>query len=302
MTDNPVGFIGLGIMGKPMSKNLLKGGYRLVVHNRSPQAVKELVSLGAQAAASPKEVAQRTQIVFTMLPDSPDVEQVVLGAQGIIEGVQGGSLVVDMSTISPQVTRQLAQRLREKGADMLDAPVTGGEAGAIAGTLTIMVGGEEAAFSRALPLLQGMGRKVVRVGSNGMGQTVKLANQIVCGLNLMAMSEGLVFAARAGADLEQVVDIIGSGVGGSWMMQNLAPRAIKGDFAPGFKAKLQLKDLRLALEAAGSLELPLPGTGLVRQFFGSLQAKGHGEEGTQALIRVLEDMGNVLARVPGAPR
>ncbi len=302
MSNNPVGFIGLGMMGKPMAKNLIKGGFRLVAHNRSPQAVDEMVSLGAERAASPKEVAQRAQIIFTMLPDSPDVEQVVVGSQGVIEGTQRGCLVIDMSTISPQVTRHLAQRLREKGADMLDAPVTGGQAGAIAGTLTIMVGGEESSLNRAMPFFQAMGKKIVRVGSNGMGQTVKLANQIVCGLNLMSMSEGLVFAAKAGANLEQVVDIISSGVGSSWMMQNLAPRAIKGDFAPGFKAKLQTKDLRLALEAAGSMELPLPATGLVHQLFVSLQTKGYGEEGTQALVKVLEDMGNVLARVPGASK
>ncbi|GIX06069.1 MAG: tartronate semialdehyde reductase [Candidatus Poribacteria bacterium] len=288
-----VGWIGLGIMGKPMVRNLLNAGYPLVVWNRSRPAVDLAASWGATPANSAKEVAEQCEIVVTMVPDSPDVQQVVLGPNGIYEGIRPGSVYVDMSTISPMVTKRIAAKLAEKGVQMLDAPVSGGDIGAQRGTLSIMVGGPREAFERCLPLFQILGENIVHAGEeNGLGQFVKLCNQTACGLNLLAMVESIALGAKAGLDLEKMLAAITKGAAGSWMLSNLGPKVIAGDWEPGFMVKLQQKDLRLVLEAAASLGLPLPGTALVHQLFRVVEAAGLGEKGTQALAHALERMGN----------
>jgi 3-hydroxyisobutyrate dehydrogenase len=242
-------------------------------------------------------VAERCNTLIIMVPDSPDVEQVILGQNGVLEGVRPGSIVIDMSTISPRVTRELAAKLKEKGAHMLDAPVTGGQRGAIEGTLSIMVGGEKEILERCLPIFQAMGRRVTYMGSNGMGQVTKLVNQILAVINAAGVAEGLVFAAKAGLDLAATIEAVKGGVGGSWQLENLGPRAIRGDFAPGFMVKLQQKDVRLILEMARELQLPLPVTSLVHHLYRVAEVEGWGEEGTQALVKVLEKLGGVEARV-----
>ncbi|MFQ5880389.1 MAG: NAD(P)-dependent oxidoreductase, partial [Dehalococcoidia bacterium] len=221
-----IGFIGLGIMGRPMAKNLLKAGFAVTAYNRSRPALEEVVAAGAQAAGSPKEAAAAAEVVITIVTDSPDVEQVILGPEGVIEGVRPGTAVIDMSTISPQVTSRIAARLAEAGASMLDAPVSGGQWGAEAGTLSIMVGGDEEAFRRCLPVLEAMGKKIVHCGPSGMGQMMKLCNQIVVGINNLAMAEAIVFANKTGLDLDKMVEVITAGAASSWAMANLAPRAI----------------------------------------------------------------------------
>ena len=299
MVEGPIGFIGLGIMGMPMAKNLLKAGYTVVAYNRTASKAEALAAESggaARAAASPREVAEACPIVITMVTDSPDVEKVVLGPGGVIEGIQKDAALIDMSTISPAVTRSIAARLGERGAHMLDAPVSGGSWGAIEGTLSIMVGGDEAIFQRCLPVFQAMGRNITHVGPNGMGQTTKLVNQILVAGTMNAVAEALVFAAKAGANLERTIEAVAGGAAGSWQLQNLGPRLIKGDFAPGFMVRLQQKDLRLVLEAAREMSVPLPGTSLVSQLYASLEAEGRGEEGTQALARVHERLAGVEAR------
>ena len=299
MAEGPIGFIGLGIMGMPMAKNLLKAGYSVVAYNRTASKTEALAAESggaARAAASRREVAEACPIVITMVTDSPDVEEVVLGPGGVIEGIQKDAALIDMSTISPAVTRSIAGRLGEKGAHMLDAPVSGGSWGAIEGTLSIMVGSDEAVFQRCLPVFQAMGRTITRVGPNGMGQTTKLVNQILVAGTMNAVAEALVFAAKAGANLERTIAAVAGGAAGSWQLQNLGPRLIKGDFAPGFMVRLQQKDLRLVLEAAREMSVPLPGTSLVSQLYASLEAEGRGEEGTQALARVHEQRAGVEAR------
>ncbi|MBW3624422.1 MAG: 2-hydroxy-3-oxopropionate reductase [Armatimonadetes bacterium] len=291
-----VGFIGLGIMGKPMARNLLNAGFEVAVWNRTASRMDELVNEGARASGSPQEAAQGKDIVITIVTDSPDVEAVVLGEQGIIHGAKPGAVVVDMSTISPEVTRSIAERLKERGIDMLDAPVSGGDKGAIEGTLSIMVGGEESVFERAMPVFRAMGKTITHVGPNGAGQTVKLCNQITGALNILAVSEAVVFAAKSGVDLSKMLQAIGGGAASSWMVQNLGPRMVKGDFEPGFMVKLQQKDLRLALEAARDMHLPLPAASLVHQLFAAVEAEGMGDKGTQALVTALERLGNVEAR------
>lgn len=286
---NPkVGFIGLGIMGRPMAKNLIKAGYELTVWNRSRPGIDELVKAGAAAGESAADVARKTDVVITMLPDSPDVEQVILGANGVIEGASPGMTVIDMSTISPKVTREIASTLEERGISMLDAPVSGGDTGAAAGTLSIMVGGEREVFQRHRPLFEAMGKNIVYAGANGMGQTFKLCNQTVAALNIMSMCEGLVLAAKAGADLDTVIEAVGAGAAGSWMMTNLAPKVADRDYAPGFMVRLQQKDLRLVLELARELDLPMPGVALANQLFRVVEASGEGDLGTQALIKAYE--------------
>ncbi len=297
MAKEPVGIIGLGIMGLPMARNLLKAGYPVVAYNRTAAKTQELAKEGGRAASSPRQVAEACSVVITMVTDSPDVEAVVLGPGGAIEGIQRDAVLIDMSTISPSVTRNIAARLKEKGAHMLDAPVSGGSWGAIQRTLSIMVGGDKAVFDRCLPVFEAMGKSIVHVGPSGMGQTTKLVNQILVAGTLNAVTEALVFAARAGADLETTIQAVAGGAAGSWQLQNLGPRAIKGDFAPGFMVKLQQKDLRLILEAAREMQLPLPGTALVNQFYAALGAMGVGDEGTQALIKVHERMAGIEARV-----
>lgn len=288
-----IGFIGLGIMGRPMAKNLMAAGYELTVFNRSQGAVRELAQAGARAASSPKEVAAQSDIVISIVTDSPDVLQVTLGEGGTAEGAKEGSVHIDMTTMSPAVTREIASELAKRGVAMLDAPVTGGEKGAIEGNLSIMVGGDAEVFEACRPVLGAMGTNLVHVGDSGMGQTVKLVNQIICGLNLLAAAEGLAFAVKAGADPEKVLSVVTRGAAGSWALENLGPKMVAGDYTPGFMVKLQQKDLRLALEAADAVKASLPGTALVQQLLRHVEAIGGGDEGTQALIRTLGVLGQV---------
>jgi 2-hydroxy-3-oxopropionate reductase len=299
MVEGPVGFIGLGIMGLPMARNLLKAGYQVVVYNRTSSKAQELAKEGAQAMSSPRQVAEACQVIITMVTDSPDVEAVVQGPDGALEGIQKNAVLIDMSTISPSVTRAIAEQFKEKGAHMLDAPVSGGSWGAIEGTLSIMVGGEKAVFDRCLPVFQAMGKNIVHVGVSGMGQTTKLVNQVLVVGNMNAVAEAMVFATASGADLEATIEAVKGGAAGSWQLQNLGPRLIKGDFAPGFMVRLQQKDLRLILETAREMHLTLPATGLIHQLFASLEAYGEGDEGTQALVKVHERITGVKARIDG---
>ncbi len=292
MTDR-IGFIGLGIMGRPMARNLMKAGFPLTVWNRSRPGIEELVKEGAAEGSSPADVAARSDVVITMVGDSPDVEEVTLGPGGIIEGAYSGLVHVDMTTISPEVSRRIAQRLGEAGIEMLDAPVSGGQQGAIEGTLSIMVGGRKETLERCRPVLEAMGREIVHCGPSGSGQTVKLCNQIAVALTNLGMCEALVFAARSGIDPRVMIEAVSAGAGTSWQMQNLAPRIVERDFRPGFKVAHQGKDLRLAAEAAEKLSMPLPGTGLVREMFSALESEGLGEEGTQALVKALEKLADV---------
>lgn len=283
-----IGFIGLGIMGLPMAKNLMKAGFSLVVHNRSRRPVEELASLGAQAANFGREVVQRSDVVITMLPDSPDVREVILGKGGVLEGVRSGMTVIDMSTISPRVTKEIAEALAAKGADMLDAPVSGGQKGAMEGTLSIMVGGKKEVFERCMPIFKAMGRVVVHVGDHGAGETVKLCNQVICALNIVSMCEGITLCRKTGVDVGKMIEVVSGGLGASNIISNLAPKILRGDMEPGFKLRLQQKDIRLALQLAEELKLPLPASGLAHQIFRIAEAKGLGDKGTQALIKAYE--------------
>ena len=285
-----VGFIGLGIMGRPMARNLLRAGYPLTVWNRSRAAIDELAHDGAEPADDARAVAQRSDIVITMVGDSPDVEQVALGPGGIIEGAHPGLVQIDMSTISPEVTRAIAARLFAAGVDLLDAPVSGGEQGATDATLSIMVGGKAEVFERCRPVLSALGKRLVYCGPHGSGQVVKLCNQVVVALNNLALCEALVLAAKAGVDPGRMLEAVGAGAGGSWAIHNLGPKMLARDFRPGFKVTHQQKDLRLALATARDRQLPLPGTALVHQLFAVLEAEGLQNEGTQALIKALEKL------------
>ena len=286
--DNSVGFIGLGTMGMPMVRNLMKAGFTVTVYNRTVAKAERMAKDGARKAASPKEVAAANAVTVTCVSDTPDVESVVLGPEGIVEGIKADSVVIDMSTISPDATRRIADRLRGKGCHMLDAPVSGGEQGAIDATLSIMVGGEATVLERCRPVLEAMGKTIVHVGPNGMGQTVKLMNQVLVAGNLNAAVEALMFARKQGVDLVKAIDAIKGGAAGSWQFTNLAPRMVKRDFHPGFKVGLMQKDLKLVMEAARATGTPLPGTGLVYQMFSSLDTATDGESGTQALVKALE--------------
>ena len=285
-----IGFIGLGVMGKPMATNLLKAGYPLTVWNRTRSKMEDLVKMGATPGESPKDVAEKSDVVITMVTDSAAVEAVILGPSGVIEGVRPGMIVIDMSTISPSVTRRIAEKLREKGVEMLDAPVSGGDIGAKQATLSIMVGGSEEVFKECLPIFEVLGKRITYMGTNGMGQMTKLCNQVICALNIQAVCEGLILGAKAGLDLEKLLSVVTAGAASSWMLSNLGPKMIKRDFEPGFKMVHQQKDLRLALAQAEELGLPLPGTALVNQMFRAVEAAGLGEKGTQAAIVAVENL------------
>ena len=287
-----IGFIGLGIMGRPMARNLMKAGYALIIWNRSRPGIDALVADGAEAADSPRDVAQRCSVVITILGDSPDTERAALGEDGIIGGAHDGLVHIDMSTISPSVTRAIAERYAAAGVEMLDAPVSGGEQGAIDGTLSIMAGGKREVFDRCRPIFGVLGKTIVYCGPSGSGQVVKLCNQVVVGLNNLAMSEALVLAAKAGVAPATMLEAVRAGAGSSWALHNLAPRILAGDFKPGFKVWQQQKDLRLALELADEGPTPLPGTALARELFAALEAEGLGEAGTQALVKALERLAN----------
>lgn len=287
MTDQ-VGFIGLGIMGRGMAANLLRAGFPLTVWNRTRERAEPLAAAGAAVAASPAELAATSDIVITCVSDTPDVEQVILGPQGVIHGIRPGSLVIDMSTISPEATRTIAAILAERGIDMLDAPTSGGSEGAAQGTLSIMVGGQAAALQRAMPVLQAMGKRITHVGSHGAGQTVKLANQVLVVGNCLAMCEALLLAEAGGVDLERTLEAVSDGAAGSWMLSQRGPQILARDWRPGFTIALQQKDLRLVLEAADQEGVPLPGTALIFQLYRTLEAKGLSGDGNHALVKALE--------------
>jgi 3-hydroxyisobutyrate dehydrogenase len=284
----PAGFIGLGIMGRPMSGHVLKGGHPLTVYNRTRSRTAELEALGAKVAGSPAEVAQHSDIVIVMVSDTPDVEEVVAGPRGILEGIRRGSVVVDMSTVAPQAERVLDEKLRARGAALVDAPVSGGDVGARDATLAIMAGGDPKAFERVRPVLALLGRTITYCGPSGSGQLAKLCNQILVSITLLGVSEALVFARKNGLDPSIMIEAVSGGAAQSWQLTNLGQRIIKRDFAPGFMVDLAQKDLRLVLQACGEADVSLPATGLVHQLFASAQAHGGGREGTQTLAKVVE--------------
>jgi 3-hydroxyisobutyrate dehydrogenase len=288
-----VGFIGLGIMGRGMARNLLKAGFDLCVWNRTASRAEPLVEAGARSAASPADLARQCDVIITCVSDTPDVVEVILGEQGVLHGAQEGALVIDMSTISPQTTREIAARLNERGVHLLDAPISGGSEGAANGTLSIMIGGEAAQVERAMPYLRAMGRTITHVGAQGAGQTVKLVNQILVVINMLAVSEALLFAQAGGLDLAKTLDAVAGGAAGSWMLNNRGSQAIVRDWRPGFTIDLQQKDLRLVLEAADQLGVPLVGTSTCFHLYRTLQARGLGHEGNHALIKALEHLANV---------
>ncbi|HKH75506.1 MAG TPA: 2-hydroxy-3-oxopropionate reductase [Rubrobacteraceae bacterium] len=286
-----VGFIGLGIMGGPMAKNLMEANHELVLYNRTREKAEELAGDGAAGvAASPREVAEGSDIVVTMLPDSPQVREVVTGENGVFEGLKEGALVVDMSTISPVVTEELAEKVKEKGASMLDAPVSGGDVGAIEGTLSIMVGGEEGDFERARPLFDVMGKTVTHVGPTGAGQVTKAANQIVVALTIEAVSEALVLGSRGGVSPEKILDVLGGGLAGNKVMEVKREKFLSHTFDPGFRSELHHKDLGIALAAGREYGVALPVTAIVDQMLLSMKRKGWGGEDHSALLRVIEDL------------
>ena len=288
-----VGFIGLGIMGRGMARNLLNAGFDLCVWNRTASRIEALAEAGARTAASPADLARQCEVVITCVSDTPDVEAVILGEHGVIHGVQAGALVIDMSTISPQTTREIAARLNEQGAPMLDAPISGGSEGAANGTLSIMIGGEAAQVERAMPYFRAMGTTITHVGAQGAGQTVKLVNQILVVVNMLAVSEALLFAQAGGLDLEKTLEAVTGGAAGSWMLSNRGSQAIVRDWRPGFTIDLQQKDLRLVLEAADQLGVPLLGTSTCFHFYRTLQARGLGGEGNHAMIKALEHLADL---------
>lgn len=290
MGTERIGFVGLGIMGQGMATNLLNAGFALTVWNRTITRMQDLVAQGAHAGASPADVAARSDIIITCVSDTPDVQAVILGEQGIIHGARPDALVIDCSTISPQATREMAAALGEKGIHMLDAPVSGGSEGAAKGTLSIMVGGESDQFVRALPVFRAMGKTITHVGGHGAGQTVKLVNQVLVVGNCIAMCEALMFAQAGGVDLQKTYNAISQGAAGSWMFTNRAPQIMARDWRPGFTIDLQQKDLRLVLEAADELGVPIPVTSLVFQLYRTLQAQGAGSEGNHALVKALENL------------
>ncbi|WP_020503004.1 2-hydroxy-3-oxopropionate reductase [Lamprocystis purpurea] len=285
-----VGFIGLGIMGRPMALNVLRAGWDLAVHARRPESMEPLAAAGAATCASPAEVARHADILFTMVADTADVEQVILGPEGVIEGASPGAVLVDMSTISPAVTRTIAARLRERGLAMLDAPVSGGEAGAIAGTLSIMVGGAAEVFDRVRPLFAAMGRNIVHVGGSGAGQVCKSCNQIVVGATIVGVAEAILLARASGVDPARVREALLGGFAASRILEVHGQRMIDGNFAPGFKARLHQKDMRIVGESALELGLALPSAATIAQYLNALVGQGLGEEDSAAIYKVLEAM------------
>jgi len=293
MPETRIGFIGTGLMGRPMACNLLRAGFPVAVYNRTRARAESLAAAGAALVDSPREAAGRADVVITMVSDTPDVRQVILGERGVLEGARPGQVVIDMSTISPRVTREIAAALEARGVEMLDAPVSGGEKGAIEGTLSIMVGGKREIFERCRPVLEAMGKKLVYCGDHGQGQMVKLCNQIAIASNLVAAAEAVAFAKKAGLDPLMMIEAVGAGAAGSWVINVLGPRMATHDFAPGFMVKLQQKDLRLVMEAASELSVSLPGAALAHQLFAAVEAEGNGDLGTQSLVTVLEKLANL---------
>lgn len=282
-----IGFIGLGIMGRPMAVNLLRAGYPVVAYNRSPEPLEQLTREGAEPAGSAQEVAERSDVTITMLPDSPQVSEVI---EDLLAGASPGQLVIDMSTISPVVAKQLADRAREQSVDMLDAPVSGGDIGAQQGALSIMVGGEQAAFERAHPILEVLGKTITHVGESGAGQVVKACNQIVVAVTIEAVSEALVLGSKAGVDPARILDVLGGGLAANRVMDVRRRNFLEHDFAPGFRIDLHHKDLNIALESGDAFGVPLPATSLVQQALRTLRARGQGGDDHSALLSLVEDL------------
>lgn len=288
-----VGYIGLGLMGAPMARNLMKAGHKLVVHNRSRAIVDQLAAEGATPAFSPREVAAQVEVVFTNLPDSPDVELVALGPDGILSGAHPGLIMVDNSTIKPETSRRIAARLAEVGVAALDAPVSGGDIGAKAGTLTIMVGGPEEAFNQVLPLLQAIGKTITYIGESGAGQVTKAANQIMVVAQMVGMAEALVLSQKSGVDPQRVVAAISRGAAQCWALDNKAPRIFRRELGPGFKAYMQHKDLNIVLDTGNTYGVPLPLTATAQQLYRAMLAAGNEGLDNSAVITVLEALANV---------
>ena len=295
-----IGFVGLGIMGKPMAKNLLKAGYELVVFDVVEAPLKEVVAAGAKAATSPSDVASQCEIIITMLPNSPHVKTAVLGKNGVIEGVKSGSIVVDMSSIAPLASREIAAALAAKGVEMLDAPVSGGEPKAVEGTLAIMVGGKQEVFDKVKDILLKMGASAVLCGDIGAGNVTKLANQIIVALNIAAMSEALVLATKAGVDPEKVFDAIKGGLAGSTVFNAKAPMVLQGNYKPGFRIELHIKDLQNALDTAHEISAPIPLTSQVMEIMQAMKVDGKQTEDHGGLIQFYEKLAGVKVRKGGA--
>jgi 2-hydroxy-3-oxopropionate reductase len=285
-----VGMIGLGIMGRPMAKNLIKAGYPVVVHSRSQGPVDELVGSGAKRGSSARDVAAQVDVLITMLPNSPEVELVALGKDGIIEGAKKGLLYLDMSTISPLVSQKVGKALAEKSVRMVDAPVSGGEKGAIDAALSIMVGGEKADFEAALPVLQALGKTITHLGPLGAGGFTKLANQIIVAVNLTALGEALTLAKKAGLDRALTLKALGGGLAGSKCLEQKTPNYVAGTYNPGFKIDLHFKDLGLIMESGRALGVPLPCTAIVQELFNAMRVKGRGGLDHSGVITLLEEL------------
>ncbi len=296
MSKPKIGFIGLGIMGKPMASHLIDAGYELVVHNRNRDAVDELVGKGAAEAHSGKEVAEQSDIVITMLPDSPDVESVALGEGGIIEGAHEGLIFVDMSTIAPSVTTQVGEVLGKKGVQSLDAPVSGGDIGAQNATLSIMVGGDKDTFNTVKPLFDIMGQSAILCGPLGAGQTVKACNQILVAVTIAGVSEALTMGTKAGVDPIKIVQVLSGGLARCGVLENRGERMVNGDFDPGFRIRLHYKDLNIIQKTSNDFDVPLPVTSEVFELFKTAMVKGRGELDHSGLLTVIEDMSNIQAR------
>jgi len=297
MMSEKVGFIGLGIMGRGMVDNLMKAGFDVTVWNRTASRMDAFVAKGATPADSPKQVAELCDITIICVSDTPDVEAVILGEAGVIHGASAGDLVIDMSTINPVNTVEIARQLHAKGIAMLDAPISGGSEGAANGTLSIMIGGSEADVARATPCFEAMGSTITHVGEQGAGQTVKLSNQILCVVNMLAASEALLFAQAGGVNLDKMLQAVTGGAAGSWMLANRGPQVIRDDWRPGFTIDLQQKDLRLVLGAADKMGIPVIATALCFNLYRTLQAQGLGHEGNHGIVKVLEAMAGIQARL-----
>lgn len=288
-----IGFIGLGIMGKPMCRNLLQAGYPVVVYTRTKSKIEEMVKEGAQGAKTPREVGEKSEIVITMLPDAPQVEEVILGERGVIKGIERGKIVVDMSSIDPLSTRRIGEVLVSQGVEMLDAPVSGGEEGAIKGDLSIMVGGKKEVFEKCLPIFQVLGKTITYVGELGSGEMTKLINQIIVAVNLAALGEAFTLGAKAGLKAETMYQALRGGMAGSKVMDMKVPRWEERNFTPGFKIDLHLKDLKNALVTAQEMKVPLPFTSLVKQVMITLSGKGEGEKDHGAMIKFWEELSQI---------
>jgi len=291
MAKDRLGYIGTGIMGGPMTRNLLKAGYAVTVHNRTKAKADALLAEGADWAQTPADVARHSDMVITCVPDTPDVRQVLLGKNGVMEAARPGLICVDMSTVSPAATKQMGQVLQEKSVTLIDAPVSGGQIGAIEGKLSIMMGGPKDTVEKVRPIMEVMGKTVTYCGPLGSGQMTKLVNQVMVIHTIMSIAEGLAFAEKAGLNLRTTLDVTSAGAASSHSLRALGPKIIAGDFKPAFMVDLQQKDLRLVLEYAEQVKQPLPGVALARQLMTVLQAQGRGRDGTQALVDVIRQLG-----------